>query len=270
MFTRLFIIFARTDWQIFIASTLCVGALIYRLYEQQLLQAEFDVKATIQTLGSIGSILALATSISFGFVVFFVNQTNSRKHDLFYKLKTSLFDFDRFLKDYPHSQLIVSEAQAISWQLKFVNLNDFPLMDWADRIAGLNSYFDKDCDYEEDPNLNNKILGYLGYFEEIISEIGLMCIRQVIAGIYVKTVIKAFILIGLLLLVLMVSYLNLGRIPNLISSVMPVFFATFACLIFSELGWYLYRESNEMISFTRHEDDRIQSKTDPIELEIVN
>ncbi len=258
LFTKFFSILVRISWQISIATTLCLGALIYRLYSQQFSSIHIDIRATTLTLGSIGSILALATSISFAFVVFFVNQTNSRKHDLFYKFKSSLFDFDRFLKDYPDSEDLINEAQALSWHLKFVKLDDFPLQDWDDKIMSLAQYLDEDCDYEDDPNLKNKVIGYLGYFEDIVNEIGVMCIRQVIAGIFVKTVIKAFFIIGLLLIFMMVSYLDLGLIPNLISSVMPVFFATFACLIFTELGWYLYRESNEMISFTRHDKNEIK------------
>ncbi len=256
MIAQLFIALSRTSLQIFLASGLFLLALIYRLFIQQPANVPIDIRATTLALGSIGSILALATSVSFAFVVFFVNQTNSRKHDLFYKFKTSLFDFDRFLKDYPSSERLVSEAQALSWSLKFVKLSKFPLGDWEDRLAELLPHIDKDCDYEEDPNLKNKILGYLGYMEEIVSEIGIMCIRQVIAGIYIKIVIKAFILIGLLLLVLVISYLNLGSIQNVISSVMPVFFATFACLIFLELGWYLYREGNELLDFVHQDNQR--------------
>ncbi|MBD2088542.1 hypothetical protein H6F67_01490 [Microcoleus sp. FACHB-1515] len=248
MFAKLLGISARTNWQIFIATCLTIGALIYRILFQKS-YSNLDVRTTTLALGSIGSIIALATSMSFAFVVFFVNQTNSRKHDLFYKFKSSLFDFDRFLKDYPRSQSIVGQAQAVSWELKFIKFSDFPLLDWESRIESLTLFFDKDCDYKDDPNLDNKILGYLGYLEEIVCEIGLMCVRQIIAGVFVRTVIKAFVLIGLLLLVLIISYLNIGAVPNLICSIMPVFFATFACLIFSELGWYLHRESDEMISF---------------------
>lgn len=269
MFAKLFSIFARLGWQIFITTSSSVGVLIYRISFQRNYTI-FDIKTTILTLGSIGSILALATSISFAFVVFVANQINSRKHDLFYKFKSILFEFDRFLSNYPTCQDIVQDAQALSWKLKFIRSDDFPLQDWDARIAFLTPYFDKNCDYEDDPNLPNKILGYLGYLEEIVSEIGVMCIRQIIAGVFITTVIKAFILIGLLLFVLMISYLDIGVIPNLVCSIMPVFFAIFACLIFSELGWYLYRESNEMISFTRHDDDSVDFEAGETESEVID
>jgi hypothetical protein len=37
---------------------------------------------------------------------------------------------------------------------------------------------------------------------------------------------------------------------------MPVFFATFACLIFLELGWYLSREGNELLDFVHQDNQR--------------
>jgi len=248
-------ILSRLGWQIFISSSLFLGALLNRLFLQQSIDVSIDIKNTTLALGSIGSILALATSVSFAFVVFSINQLNSRKHDLFYKFKTVLFDFDQFLKEYPATEDLIAESQALSWKLKFIRLNEFPLENWDEILTDLNLYLDEEYNYEEDPNLKNKILGYLGYVEEIISEIGMTCIAQVIAGIYIKIVIKAFSLIGLLLLVFVFSYLNLGSVQNLIASVTPVFFATFACLLFVEIGWYLWREYKNIISFTRNDGE---------------
>lgn len=121
-------------------------------------------------------------------------------------------------------------------------------------------YLSEECSYEDDPNLTNKILGYLGYVEELISEIGVTCIAQAIIGVYIGIVIKAFSLIGALLLVFVFSYLDLGLIQNLIASVTPVFFATFSCLIFVEIGLYLSREYRNILSFVQSDDEQLETE----------
>ncbi len=63
-------ILSRLGWQIFISSSLFLGALLNRLFLQQSIDVSIDIKNTTLALGSIGSILALATSVSFAFVVF--------------------------------------------------------------------------------------------------------------------------------------------------------------------------------------------------------
>lgn len=118
---------SRLKWQILIASSLFLVALINRLFLQQATDVSVDIRTTTSALGSIGSILALATSVSFAFVVFAMNQANNRKHDLFYKLKAILFDFDRFLKDYSSTEDLIIASQALSWRMKLIKLNEFPL-----------------------------------------------------------------------------------------------------------------------------------------------
>ena len=249
MGNRLLNILARAKWQFFISIGLAISVLLYRVGWQDVLHQSHDLKLTAVFLASIGSILALGASVSFGFLVFFLNQTNSRKHDLFYKFKGALFDFDSFLKGLPSNSPVVQESLSLSWKLKFVKFDEFPMRDWEDRLSSLVPHLKSNDDNQDDPNLSNKILGYLGYLEEIVSEIGLMCIRQIIAGVYVNIVIKAFSLIALVLLTLIITYLDLGPHVNLVIGVTPVFFGVLACLLFVEIGWYLYRETDELLVF---------------------
>ncbi|MBD2232236.1 hypothetical protein [Phormidium tenue] len=245
---------SRTVWQLFISLSLFLAALAYEFFGSQQADISIDIKSTNFTLGVIGSILALATSISFSFMVFSISQANNRKHDLFYRFKSMLFEFDSFLKDYPATERKVSEAQALSWQLKFIKLSEFPLFDWGDTIKDLTTYLTEAEDYEEDLNLDNKILGYLGFLEETVSEIGLICINQITSQIYVDIVIKILALITLLIVTLISGYLNLGTIQNSVLSCSPVFFASFSCLIFLQVIRCLKMESKEILNFVEWEN----------------
>ncbi len=92
-----------------------------------------------------------------------------------------------------------------------MRITDFPILDWEERLAEATEALEElDQDTCGDPNLSNKVLGFLVYLEDIVSEIGILCIRQILAPIHVGTVIKAFVTLGFLLLSLVLSYL-LGR-----------------------------------------------------------
>ena len=107
----------------------------------------------------------------------------------------------------------------------------------------------------EDLNLPNKVLGFLVYLEDIVSEIGIICIRQIIAGVHVRTVTKAFVTLGLLLFSLVLSYLFSGVVASAIIGALPVLFATMAALILFEIGWYLHREADELLDFVETKGD---------------
>lgn len=214
--------------------------------------SEIDLRTTNQILTSIGSIIALLTSVAFAFIVFFANQTNNHKHDLFFKFKSMLFDLDRFLRDYKPKLKIVQQTQAVSWDLKRLRIQDFPVLDWDAKLSHLLPLLKKgDSTTSKDPNLSNKILGYLNHIEEIISEIGLLCIRQIISRIFVNLFLKALSLMGILLLTMLAGYLDISDSINIIVSASPIFFAVFECLLLVEIGFYITKESDEWIDFVQ-------------------
>ncbi|HTG06152.1 MAG TPA: hypothetical protein VK635_19125 [Bradyrhizobium sp.] len=207
--------------------------------------------------------------MSFALVVFTLNQLNTRKHDLYFRFKTCLFEFDKFLKDYSAKDAIIHEALALSWDLKFLKIDDFPLMNWKDRLTPWVGVMN-DWNYPEeqargsesnppendDPNLVNRILGFLGYLEIIVNEIGVMCVGQIRAGRLTALVMKALVVLALLLVVLVVCYeTGLPWLwPALVAT--PVFFISFAVFMLFEIAYFLHREDRENLSFVAWDDDR--------------
>lgn len=260
--------FAQINWQVSISAVLFLVAFLRTYKINRSGASPADPRQAIYALASIGAVLGLATSVAFSFVVFFVNQSNSMKHDLYFKFKTGLFEFDKFLIEYPARIMLVSECFELSWRLKSLKMVDFPILNWADRLIGVTKALEAAEEASsEDPNLSNKVLGFLVHLEDICSEIGTLCIRQMVAGIHVQTVIKAFVTLGLLLLSLVLSYLLSGTIALSIINALPVLFATMAALILFEIGWYLHREVDELLDFVEKSDDGKRSSESATDLQ---
>jgi hypothetical protein len=261
---------ASTPVQIAIAGALYAAVCGYHIGRASAGGVTFDTKATAALLTSIATVTALVTTVSFALVVFTLNQVNSRKNDLYFRFKTNLFEFDKFLKDYSPRIPIINEAMALSWEAKFIKIDDFPLMSgWDDRLArwvdAMDAWHEEEVNLRdtepppvghEDPNLVNRILGFLGYLEDVANEIGIMCIRQILAGRFIYLVTKALAILALLLVTLVICY-EAAAIPLLAPAIVatPVFFVAFAVLMLLEIAYRLYREDRENLSFVMWDDE---------------
>ncbi len=244
-------------WQLFISL---LGAFFYLLYYKHDTSLTLNKVAHVQSLmifmGLLGSMLALTTSLSLGFIFQFTNTTNSKKHDLIWKFKSMLFDFDSFLQSYPDKLELISRCQELSWDLKSLKNDEFPILNWDERISNIKlEKLLENTKYDKDKNLPNKILGYLTVLEEIISEIGLMCIRQIICGVHMNRVIKGFSYIVILLIIFGITFYAQNDMVLFILSAAPIFFSILTILYFTELGLELYRESDELLVFVDRENN---------------
>jgi len=235
-------------WQAFVSAGLfAICALLAYLHPE--LSAS-PSSGPVPVLVYIGAMLALAASASFGFVIYLLNHANNRRNDLYLKFKSGLFEFDRFLKDYPSTVGLVRDCQELSWELKKLRSDDFPLLKWEELLADLGEYWNRETPaHLDDPNLEHKVLGYLSYLEELVSEIGLMCIRQIIVGVYTNTVRKAFALLACLVITAVVTAGWGGLAPTWLINSVPVFFGSFVALILHEVSWSIHREGEENLDF---------------------
>ena len=170
--TKILSILARTKYQLIFAIAGATSYLIlsYKSFIPCLSLKEGDL---LVFLALIGSILALIVSISFGFLLQYMSSKNNRKHDLFNRFKSMLFEFDAFLITHSEGNPLIQACLEFSWKSKFINFDDFPLDDWENRVANITIHLDNGVgNFKEDINLENRILGYVGILEEIISSIG--------------------------------------------------------------------------------------------------
>jgi hypothetical protein len=266
---------ARAPVQLIISATLFAAICGYQYGRASPGNISFDTKATASLLTSIATVTALVTTVTFALMVFTLNQVNSRKHDLFFRFKNHLFEFDKFLKDYSATDDLINDALALSYDLKSVKIDEFPLMDWDDRIEGWVSAMEEWNERKamihtdqatwvanDDPHLVHRILGFLSHLEDIVSEIGMMCLRQIFAGIFIKLVTKALVVLAGLLVTLVICYeVTLPwLVPALVAT--PVFFVTMAVFMLLEFAYYLHREDRENLSFVDWGDEHSPSDDD--------
>jgi len=214
-------------------------------------RTRLDLTRTVTILGLTGAVAALAISTAFGFVVFFLNQTNTRKHDLFYRFKSTLFDFDKFLRDFSADHEMIWAASKTSIELSKLQEDDFPLRGgrWDEFVTPICEIIDKHKDgIPSDPFVGHRIYCYLGHAETVIHDLNLMCIRQALASKYVGNVTKALGALGFLVIVLLLVYIapNERLTPALYAA--PVLFGAWVIVLLAEIAFWLNRDHRNTLS----------------------
>ena len=250
---KLIITLTKTYIQILLSVLFACLAYMEIKYSSSSLTNKIEFREIAMILASIASILALITSITFAFVMSNMNSANNRVESLLIEYKNFLFKMDDYLESLPSNIPIVEEARIISHNLKFVENNDIPLNDWDERLEDFLKELDNKNGFDSDPNLGNKILEYLGYVEYILGEIGVLRIRQIVAGIFIKTLFKGFALLSLMIATILIVLVFHQDMKSHMMVVFPVMFGTLTSLMILEIGWWIKREENEMMSFIEDE-----------------
>jgi hypothetical protein len=212
-----------------------------------------------------GAVAALTISISFAFLAFYLSQTNTRKHDLFYRFKSTLFDFDKFLKDYSLEDELIFTAARTSIELSKLEFGDFPLKGgrWDELVRPLCELVDKHDD-PANPYLGHHIYCHLGQAETVMNDINLMCIRQALGSTYIRVVLKALAVVGLLVIVLLLTYLPLDPrlIPTLYAA--PIFFGCSVVVLLCEIAFWVYRDHwNTLSAFMAIDGEEATATNEP-------
>ena len=202
----------------------------------------------VGAMGIIGGMLALVASVSFGFILHFVSDATTRKQQAYYVLQKRLYELDSFLRDCPSNFPVVREAKEISFNLKTLRLQDLPFTDWGERIDALLQLFQTE-EPEDYPNLHKEIAIRIAYCEQLLSDIGLMSIKQITAEVVKRPVIKVVgLLIALILTTMGTIVLALNGYEEPIIF-LPFFFGTFSALLFLEMILQINREIKEETDF---------------------
>lgn len=254
---KIIIILTNIYIQILLAIVFALLASV-KLYYCPTTTETFGFREIAIILASIASILALTTSITFAFAMNSMNSSNNRVAVLFIEFKNFLFKTDQFLDSLPKNVSAVEEARVISYNLKIIENDDIPLNDWDKRLEDFMKALDKTHEFEHDKNLGKKILEYLGHLEYLLSEIGVLRIRQIITGVFIKTLFKGFVLLAMMIISILILLIFHQNMSLSIMIAFPVLFGTFTALLILEIGWWIKREEEDMMSFI--EDEKSSKK----------
>jgi hypothetical protein len=242
---------ARWQCQIFLSLVCAVvaGWLGPRIYDRSV-AARLDFQAEVTLLGFLASILALTASPMVGHVLGYLQATLSEKTDLYLRFRDTLITFDDFLRMRGGISDLVGEAQSVSWELKKVRLEDFPIMDWDCRLKRLGKMLEKHPSEDVHANLPLEIMAYLGYCEELISAIGLACIKQIVVRVLLQPILKMFVVMGCIIMTLIYYCFYFSMAPLQVRLGLPVFFSLATILLLYEVAWYFYRHITENTEFS--------------------
>lgn len=231
-------------------------AYLVHLKVQGLLDPAYKVaEISAASIYPIGALLALSGSVSFAFVLFQLSTTSARKHDLFHRYKSGLFDLDKYLDQLKEHSPAIQAARSASLRLKFVQFEDFPLMDWDDYLeAFLESLSEEEDVNDTSDSIEKRVLAFFAYIEEIVSDIGVMCVRQVILGLHVEIVKKVVGLLVALVTTLVVVHLGPSGHLLLVLHATPIFFGAMVSLVLVQIARYLALEYRDQVTFTTSDE----------------
>lgn len=247
-----------TKWQLFFCCvTIAVFAVLaYHPTTSSSCFSSIQKDSLSKFLLIITSVLALTTTLSIGFLVAFMQLTNARRFDLYGKFKSEIKSFFEYLASFGDESDLIWATEASLWEIDKLSYRDFPIINWDELIKPFMIELDKDDGENYDPNFPNRLAMRFGYIEELVSEIGIMCIRQALTSIFLRPVLKSLslLMLALGLETLMAFWPTLLNIALL--QVGAFLISILTILLFVEISYWIYREVSE------HVDEVIEKNTD--------
>jgi len=238
-----------TKWQLlFSCITITVFAILaYHPITSSFCFSSIQKDSLSRFLLVITSVLALTTTLSIGFLFAFMQLTNVSRFDLYGEFKSEIKSFFEYLASLGDKSDLVRAVEASLWEINKFSYRDFPITNWDELIDPFMAELDKDGDENQDPTLPNRLVMRFRYIEELVSEIGIMCIRQALTTIFLRPVLKS--------LSLLIFALGLGAFiafwPTLISitllQIVAFLIAILTILLFLEIGYWIYRYVSEHV-----------------------
>lgn len=241
--------FSRLHWQLVISLGFAIATGIY--VEQASKDATVlklvQPNQVLSVLGVIGAILDLASSISYGHLIHFISGAKSELHSSYHQFKEHLFQIDDLVESFPSETPVTQRAKEMTYEMKSLRLEDIPfsnewdavtkpVMKELDRVRENGSWSAKQKD----------LVAQMIYCEELLSAVGLASVKQMISSVFLKPVIKSLALLaGIMVSGISIYFLLTFEDTGPIVASIPVFFATFSCLVFVETGLYVFRHTYE-------------------------
>lgn len=212
-------------------------------------------------LGALAAVLALVGSFSITHALQFAYAALSSRYQGYSELRSRLDSLDQFLRSQNQSDPIVDETRAFIWELGKLRFSDFPIRDWEDRLAAVTKALDLEFDGRPD-HLWHEIVGGLHRCEETVSDIGLNCIRQIVASCLLRPVVKMFVYLALLL-VAMAALLLVPSLPREVAAAGVVFFTAMTIYLLAEVLAAVHRDFDERMDFVEHSASLEREETKP-------
>ena len=254
----LYRILTQLKWQLVVTVFSLAGFLtIY--YSTSIWYSSFDDMGKgnfISYMTGLASILALFCSVSFGFVIHYIQSNRAERLSVFSEFKSRLFDFDSFVsaQSNGHDKDV---CKSLIFELNKYDISDLPQTDYGKEYR----IYAKTLEVALESSSKNRREFYLytsmhmGYIEQLLNRLGLVAISQILTKLFVNTLAKGIFLVSLMILFLFMAsiFYSDDLIPTFFSG--ALFFSIMTVFVFTELVVDLYRNVDEELDFV----DRIQT-----------
>ncbi len=240
----------RLKWQTFFTTFITAAFLLIDQYSCVFFNSLVDVGKSdfISFLGGISSVVALFCSVSFGFVIYFIQMARSERIATYTELKNKLREFDNYLSTVPDSS-DKDICKAAWFELDKLEITDLPQTDYGEEYAAYVEALALGLENKEKREFYLNTSTHMGYIEQLLSRIGIISIQQIISKNFVDTLSKGIVLVSFMISVLFLAnlfYLNCTKIyffaVSLFVSIMTIF-------IFFEFLLDMYHYLEEELDF---------------------
>lgn len=210
--------------------------------------ADLDRSTYITFMSGLATIVALFCSVSFGFVLFFMQSNKSERLSTFTELKSRMLAFHNWLLSLPKSE-DTEICMAMVFELEKLDVSDLPQTDYGAKYKAYIEALDVGL---EDPDRRQFYLisiMYSCYIEQLLSRIGIVSIKQMITKFFLDTLSKGLALVGGMVALLFISLVWFRADTKLYFVSVTLFFSLMAMLLFMEFAYEMYRHANEELDF---------------------
>jgi len=254
---------AQTKWQVLFS----LATTAFMLY---LFSLSNDYGASLLRLGDkferhflypLLSLVALTTSISIGFLYGFMQLSNSRKFDLYYKSKAEIKDGLMFLRGIEQRNSLVFEAEESLFRLINVSFKDFATFEWHKTIAPFLKEFYNAKKLDGGLNLGMHVLVRFRILEEIFGQMQVITIRQIVAHMFLQPIVKSLLVLLAGICTLVFSMFLFSQGVLFLFMVTTLFLYIFTSLVLCEIVYWIARETLTHGSEVGEEEEPTSKKT---------
>lgn len=192
----------------------------------------------IQFLGTLASILAFFSSLSFGFLLFVIQNIQREKGDNFRIFQERIYGLEQSLKEYNGQLRCHSDFRMFVEEMKVLQIEDLPVsvQELHEKTKPIERY---DNDNDDLPQAPSELLNSFNVIVNILSRFFDISEQQKISVLYVRTLRKGlFVLVITLLMILVaVNIFNQSLAPFYYHGFQAIMI--FMILFFIEIIWII-------------------------------
>ena len=210
--------------------------------------ADLDRSTYITFMSGLATIVALFCSVSFGFVLFFMQSNKSERLSTFAELKSRLLAFHNWLLYLPKNK-DTEICMAMVFELEKLDMADLPQTDYGEEYNVYTEALDIGLADPDRRQFYLTSIMYSVYIEQLLSRIGIVSIKQIITELFLDTLSKGFALVAGMVALLFIALVWFRADTKLYFVSVTLFFSLMAMLLFMEFAYEMYRHANEELDF---------------------